>query len=143
MNQAVYRLGARARVDPAVPFLDGPKGVYTGCEVGQLLKYYGHGYGVAVGQAKVETGAATKWYDDGFRWVGFGAPGDSGSPALVADGRAAGDFTHLIVDFGAYFGADHAGTRITKAMSEFGVSLVNADGSTTGPVATSCGAAPQ
>ena len=57
-------------------------------------------------------------------------------------GPAIGDFTHLIVDIGAYPGSDLAGTRITKAMNQFNVSLVNADGSTTAPAATSCGNAP-
>jgi len=72
------------------------------------------------------------------RW-GFGLPGDSGSPVLTADGKAAGDFTHLIVDTGDYAGSDLAGTRITKILQFAGVSLVNADGSTTGAAATSCG----
>ena len=58
-------------------------------------------------------------------------------------GQAIGDFTHLIVDLGAYPGSDLAGTRITKILSQFGVSLVNADGSTTGAAATSCGNAPK
>ena len=130
-------------VNPAVPVVGGPSGIYAGCGPVEAVKYYGHGYGVAVSQGKPEAGVATNWYDDGFGWTGFGAPGDSGSPVLLADGRAAGDFTHLIVDFGAYPGSDHAGTRITKALSQFGVSLVNADGSTTGAAGTSCGAAPK
>jgi hypothetical protein len=57
-------------------------------------------------------------------------------------GPAIGDFTHLIVDVGAYPGSDLGGTRITKILGQFGVSLVNADGSTTGASATSCGNAP-
>jgi len=57
-------------------------------------------------------------------------------------GPAIGDFTHLIVDTGAYPGSDLAGTRITKAMNLFNVSLVNADGSTTAPADTACGNAP-
>ena len=73
-------------------------------------------------------------YDDGYGWTGVGAPGDSGSGVLTAaGGPAVGDFTHLIVDIGAYPGTDLAGTRITKILSQFGVSLVNADGSTTAP----------
>jgi hypothetical protein len=77
------------------------------------------------------------------RWLwldpAFGAPGDSGSPVLTADGLAAGDFTHLIVDTSDYLGSDHAGTRITKILQVAGTRLVNADGSTTGPASTSCG----
>jgi hypothetical protein len=134
-------VAAKWGVDPAVPVVGGPQGIYTGCGP-EGVKYYGHGYGVAVAQGKPEAGLATNWYDDGFGWTGFGAPGDSGSPVLTSGGQAAGDFTHLIVDFGAYLGSDHAGTRITKALRQFGVSLVNADGSTTGAASTSCGNAP-
>jgi hypothetical protein len=124
-------------VNPAVPVIGGPNGIYTGCEVTPVL-HYGHGYGVAVAQGKVEGGLATNWNNDGFGWTGFGAPGDSGSPVLTASGQAAGDFTHLIVDPGTYPGSTLAGTRITKALSRFGVSLVNANGSLTGAAGTSC-----
>jgi hypothetical protein len=134
-------VAAKWGVDPAVPVVGGPQGIYTACDV-TGVKYYGHGYGVAVAQGKPEFGVATNWNHDGFGWTGFGAPGDSGSPVLTVDGRAAGDFTHLIVDTGDYLGSDHAGTRITKALSQFNVSLVNADGTTTGPASTSCGKAP-
>jgi hypothetical protein len=129
-------------VNPAMPVIGGPQGVYTGCGPTPVF-HYGHGYGVAVGQGKVEGGLATNVYDDGYGWTGAGAPGDSGSGVLTAlGGPAIGDFTHLIVDLGAYPGSDLAGTRITKAMNLFNVSLVNADGSTTGPASTSCGNAP-
>jgi hypothetical protein len=129
-------------VDPAMPVIGGPQGIHTGCEPTPVF-HYGHGYGVAVGQGKVEGGLATNLYDDGYGWTGAGAPGDSGSGVLTAPGGPAiGNFTHLLVDLGAYPGSDLAGTRITKAMNQFGVSLVNADGSTTGPASTSCGNAP-
>jgi hypothetical protein len=129
-------------VNPAMPVIGGPQGIYTGCEPTPVF-HYGHGYGVAVGQGKVEGGLATNLYDDGYGWTGAGAPGDSGSGVLTAPGGPAiGDFTHLIVDLGAYPGSDLAGTRITKALNQFNVSLVNADGSTTGPASTSCGNAP-
>jgi hypothetical protein len=125
-------------VSPAMPVIGGPQGVYTDCGPTPVF-HYGHGYGVAVAQGKVEGGIATNVYDDGYGWTGFGAPGDSGSPVLTADGLAAGDFTHLIVDTGDYLGSDHAGTRITKILQVTGTRLVNADGSTTGPASTSCG----
>ena len=129
-------------VDPAMPVIGGPQGIYTGCDPTPVF-HYGHGYGVAVSQGKVEGGFATNLYDDGFGWTGVGAPGDSGSGVLTAPGGPAiGDFTHLIVDIGAYPGSDQAGTRITKALSLFNVRLVNADGSTTGAASTSCGKAP-
>jgi hypothetical protein len=98
---------------------------------------------VAVSQGKPEFGLATNVYDDGYGWTGFGAPGDSGSPVVTGlGGPAIGNFTHLIVDLGAYPGSDLAGMRITDAMNQFNVSLVNADGSTTAPADTACGNAP-
>jgi hypothetical protein len=135
-------VAAKWGVNPAVPRIGGPQGIYTGCSPARV-QYYGHGYGIAMGQGKVEGGFATNWYDDGFGWNGVGLPGDSGSPVLTAGGQAAGDLTHLIVGDSAYPGSDHAGTRITKALREFGVSLVNADGSTTGAASTSCRPGPQ
>ena len=129
-------------VNPAMPVIGGPQGIYTGCGPTPVF-HYGHGYGVAVGQGKVEAGLATNVYDDGYGWTGAGAPGDSGSGVLISPGGPAiGNFTHLIVDLGAYPGSDLAGMRITKAMQQFGVQLVNADGSTTGPADTACGNAP-
>jgi hypothetical protein len=129
-------------VNPAMPVIGGPQGIYTGCGPTPVF-HYGHGYGVAVGQGKVEGGLATNVYDDGFGWTGAGAPGDSGSGVLTAPGGPAiGNFTHLIVDLGAYPGSDLAGMRITKAMQQFGVQLVNADGSRSSATATSCGNAP-
>ena len=136
-------VAAKWGVNPAMPVIGGPQGVYTGCDPTPVF-HYGHGYGVAVAQGKVEGGLATNLYDNGYGWTGAGAPGDSGSGVLTAPGGPAiGDFTHLIVDLGAYPGSDLAGTRITKILSQFGVSLVNADGSTTGAAATSCGNAPK
>jgi hypothetical protein len=133
-------VAAKWGVSPAVPVIGGPYGVYTGCDVGTPLLHYGHGYGVAVSQGKVEGGISTNWHDDGYGWAGVGAPGDSGSGVLTADGLAVGDFTHLIVDGGDYLGSNLAGTRITRIMNQFGVSLVNADGTLTPPGATTnCG----
>jgi hypothetical protein len=135
-------VAAQWGVNPAMPVIGGPQGVYTGCGPTPVF-HYGHGYGVAVAQGKVEGGLATNVYDDGYGWTGAGAPGDSGSGVLTAPGGPAiGDFTHLIVDFGAYAGSDLAGTRITKILRQFNVSLVNADGSTTGAADTACGNAP-
>ena len=83
---ARQRLGADP-IDPAVAakgasprrsVAGGPNGVYSGCDVGTPVLHYGHGYGVAVAQGKLEGGVSTNWHDDGFGWAGFGAPGDSG-----------------------------------------------------------------
>jgi hypothetical protein len=130
-------VAAKWGVSPAVPVAGGPNGIYTACDITPVV-HYGHGYGVAVAQGKLEGGLATNWNGTGFGWTGFGAPGDSGSPVLTASGQAAGDFTHLIVDTADYPGSTLAGTRITRALSQFGVSLVNADGSLTGSSGTAC-----
>lgn len=127
-------------VNPAIPVVGGPNGVYTGCGPEAVL-HYGHGYVVAVGQGKPSAGLATNWYDDGYGWTGFGLPGDSGSPVVTSSGQGAGNFTHLIVDT-RYPGSDLAGTRLTKILDIAGVSLVNADGSTTAGGSSNCGNAP-
>ena len=132
-------------VSPAIPVVGGPQGVYDGCEP-QSVSHYGHGYGAVVAQGKPSTGLATNWHTDGYGWTGAGIFGDSGSPVvLTADKRAAGNFTHLIVDIGGYPGSDLAGMRAT-AILQFvggGISLVNADGSTStsGPATCTTGGA--
>src|SRR3954466_515111 len=121
-DYAVIAIKPGFTVDPKLP-QGGPQGIYTGCGPTAVL-HYGHGYGVAVGQGKLEGGLATNWYDDGYGWTGVGAPGDSGSAVVTASGQAAGDFTHLIVNYPGYPGSDLAGTRITKILAGTGLSLV-------------------
>jgi hypothetical protein len=133
---------AKWGVDPAVPVVGGPNGVYTGCGPA-AVGHYGHGYAVAVAQGKPEGGLATNWFDNSYGWTGFGLPGDSGSPVVTSDGEGAGNFTHLIVHTG-YPGSDLAGMRLTAILEFAGVSLVNADGSTTpSPGPASCGTDPE
>jgi hypothetical protein len=128
-------------VDPAIPVVGGPNGVYTGCGP-ETVRHYGHGYGVAVAQGKPEGGIATNWFNNSYGWTGVGLPGDSGSPVVTTDGKGAGNFTHLIVHTG-YPGSDLAGMRLTAILQFAGVSLVNADGSTTAaPGPASCGTDP-
>jgi hypothetical protein len=126
-------------VNPAIPVVGGPNGVYTGCGP-EVIKHYGHGYGVAVSQGKPGGGLATNWNNDGFGWTGTGLPGDSGSGVVTSTGQAAGDLTHLIVDFGNYPGSNMAGTRATAILRFLGpsYSIVNADGSTARADTTSC-----
>lgn len=126
-------------VIPGLP-IGGPQGVYDGCDP-QPVKHYGHGYGAVMAQGKPQVGLATNWFDDGYGWTGVGIFGDSGSGVVLADDRGAGNFTHLIVDT-RYPGSDLAGMRLTAILSFAGVSLMNADGSTSsGPTTTSCGSA--
>lgn len=132
---------SRWGVNPAIPVIGGPNGVYSGCGVTPVL-HYGHGYGAAVAQGKPEGGLATNWFEDSYGWTGFGLPGDSGSPVVTASGQAAGNFTALIVHTG-YLGSNLGGMRATAILRFAGVSLVNANGSTTsGPTSNGCGADP-
>jgi hypothetical protein len=127
-------------VDPRIPVVGGPNGIYTGCGP-EGIEYYGHGYGIAVAQGKPGGGLATNWNDDGYGWTGTGAPGDSGSGVVTSSGQAAGDLTHLIVDIGGYPGSNMAGMRATAILRFLGpsYSLVNADGTTAFADTTNCG----
>jgi hypothetical protein len=123
-------VAAKWGVNPAIP-TGGPQGIYTGCAP-QAVKYYGHGYGVAVAQGKPEGGLAPFWYREGYGWEGVGFPGDSGSGVTLADNRSAGNFTHIILLDPAFFYTPGtlAGMR-TPAILEFlgaSFSQVNADG---------------
>ena len=133
---------AKWGVNPAIPVVGGPNGVYTGCGP-ETVRHYGHGYAAAVAQGKPSAGLATNWADNAYGWTGFGLMGDSGSPVVTTSGQAAGNFTHLIVHTG-FPGSNMAGMRITSILGFAGVSLVNADGSTTsGPTSASCGPDPE
>jgi hypothetical protein len=114
-DYSVIAIAPGFTVDPKLP-QGGPQGIYTGCGPAAVL-HYGHGFGVAVAQGKLEGGLATNWYDDGYGWTGAGAPGDSGSAVVTADG--------------------------TKILAGTGLSLVNADGTRTPAASTSCGAQPK
>jgi hypothetical protein len=129
--QIYPEVAAKWGVNPAIP-TGGPQGIYTGCAP-QVVKNYGHGYGVAVGQGKPEAGVATTWYSDGYGWFGAGIMGDSGSGITIQDNRSAGNFTHIILaDLrGIYTPGELAGMRTTRILEFLGAgwSQVNADGS--------------
>jgi hypothetical protein len=137
--QVYPEVAAKWGVNPAIP-TGGPQGIYTGCDP-QVVKNYGHGYGVAVAQGKPEAGVADAWYREGYGWYGAGIMGDSGSGITLLDNRSAGNFTHIIVfdpDL-FYTPGQLAGMRTTAILSFLGAgwSQVNADGtlSTAGPAA--------
>jgi len=130
-------VAARWGVNPAMP-TGGPQGIYAGCDP-QVVKYYGHGFGVAVSQGKPEGGLAPFWYSDGYGWEGVGLPGDSGSGVTIQDNRSAGNFTHIIIfdpDLN-YTPGTLTGMRTTAILGFLGPQFaqVNADGttSTSGP----------
>jgi hypothetical protein len=125
-------VAAKWGVNPAIP-TGGPQGIYTGCSP-QVVKNYGHGYGVVVGQGKPEAGVANTWYRNGYGWYGFGIMGDSGSGITIQDNRSAGNFTHIIVWDPSlkYTPGQLVGTRTTRILQFLGTgwSQVSADGST-------------
>lgn len=123
-------VAAKWGVNPAIP-TGGPQGIYTGCSP-QVVKNWGHGYGVAVAQGKPEVGVADTWYSDGYGWYGAGIMGDSGSGITIQDNRSAGDFTHIIIfdPSLAYTPGQLVGMRTTRILEFLGAgfSQVNADG---------------
>jgi hypothetical protein len=128
-------------VNPAIP-TGGPQGIYDGCDP-QLVKNYGHGYVVYMGQGKPEAGLAPSWYNDGYGWFGVGAPGDSGSGITIQDNRSAGDFTHIVI-FDPSFNfapGELAGMRTTAILQFLGAgwAQVNADGTTSTSAPAQCG----
>jgi hypothetical protein len=128
-------------VHPDSP-VGGPQGIYDGCEPGQPLKYYGHGYEVVVAQGKPGGGVAAHWYQDGFGYFGTAFGGDSGSGILHGDNRAVGDLTAIIIfdPSLAFTPGEVVGTRITWILDFLGAgySLVNADGTLVRDTTTTC-----
>ena len=92
------------KVIPGVAGALGPTGVFCGDPVGQPVMHYGHGYIFFVEQGYAKFGEvipdATLLVpfktSDGFNWVGYGLPGDSGSGVMNDAGLAVGDLTHGI-----------------------------------------------
>jgi hypothetical protein len=120
----------------------GPQGIYDGCEPGQPLKYYGHGYEVAVGQGKPGGGVAAHWYEDGYGYFGTAFGGDSGSGVLHADDRAAGNLDAIIIvdPSLAFTPGEVVGSRVTWILSFLGggYSLVNQDRTLSSDTTSTC-----
>ena len=140
--QVFPAVAAKWGVNPAIP-TGGPQGIFTGCNPGQAVKNYGHGYGVAVAQGKPEAGVTAHWYDDAYGWFGAGIMGDSGSGITLATGESAGNFTHIIGFDPDLFllPGELTGTRTTAILRFLGPgwAQVNADGSTSAASSTACG----
>jgi hypothetical protein len=120
----------------------GPQGIYDGCDPGQPLKYYGHGYEVAVGQGKPGGGVAAHWYEDGYGYFGTAFGGDSGSGVLHADDRAAGNLDAIIIvdPSLAFTPGEVVGSRVTWILSFLGggYSLVNQDRTLSSDTTSTC-----
>jgi hypothetical protein len=138
---ASIRIDNGHNVEPDSP-VGGPQGIYDGCERGQPLKFYGHGYEVAVGQGNPGAGVALHWYDSGFGWAGDAFGGDSGSGVLHGDNRAAGDLTavYILDPSFAFAPGEVVGSRVTWILGFLGGSykLVNADRTLSRDTTNSC-----
>ena len=127
---SAVKIDAGHTIDPSLPVVGGPQGIYTGCDP-QMISWYGHGFGVAVGQGQPGGGLAHLWFDRDYAWDGDGLPGDSGSGVVTQDGEAAGNLTHLVIN-SKYPAATNLGTRLTRILTFLGGNfyLVNEDYST-------------
>jgi hypothetical protein len=141
---AAIRIEPGLTVYPDSP-VGGPQGIYDGCEPGQPLKYFGHGYEVAVAQGKPGGGVALHWYDEGFGYLGTALGGDSGSGVIHLDDRAVGvlDAITVLDPSLAYLPGEVIGTRVTWVLSFLGAgySLVNQDRTLSRDTTTTCASA--
>jgi hypothetical protein len=149
MNSGIGKDFALVKIDPGfnvVPGVTGalgPTGVFCGDPVGQPVMHYGHGYIFFVEQGYPKFGEVIpdltvllKFSSpDGFNWVGYGLPGDSGSGVMNDAGLAVGDLTHGIAVAGVPVPGLNFGTDMQGIFNFIGSSykLVTADGR-----ATSC-----
>jgi len=143
-NQGIGKDFALVKIDPAfrvVPGMHGvlgPTGVLCLDPVGQPIMHYGHGYIFFVEQGNAKFGEVIPDLTlvfrfaspNGFNWVGYGLPGDSGSGVMNDAGLAVGDLTHGIGILGVpvpglNFGTDMGGIF---GLIGSGYSLVTVDG---------------
>ena len=93
---ALVRINPGFRVVPGIAGALGPTGVFCGDPVAQPVMHYGHGYIFFVEQGYAKFGEVIPdltlvfkfTSPNGFNWVGYGLPGDSGSGAMNAAGLA-------------------------------------------------------
>jgi hypothetical protein len=119
---ALVKIDPGFKVVPGVAGALGPTGVFCGDPVGQPVMHYGHGYVFFVEQGYAKFGEVVPdltlvfkfTTENGFNWVGYGLPGDSGSEVMNDAGLAVGDLTHGVAVAGVpvpglSFGTDMAG----------------------------------
>jgi hypothetical protein len=137
---ALVKINAGFKVIPGVTGALGPTGVFCGDPVGQPVMHYGHGYIFFVEQGYPKFGEVipdltllVKFTTaDGFNWVGYGLPGDSGSEVMNDAGLAVGDLTHGIGIAGVPVPGLSFGTDMSEIFALIGSSyrLVTVDGRT-------------
>ena len=118
----------------------GPTGVFCGDPLGQPVMHYGHGYIFFVEQGHPKFGEVIpdvslifKPSAEGFNWVGYGLPGDSGSGVMNDAGLAVGDLTHGLGILGVPVPGLSFGTTMQAMFNLIGpsYSLVTVDGRST------------
>jgi len=137
---ALVKINAGFKVIPGVTGALGPTGVFCGDPVGQPVMHYGHGYIFFVEQGYPKFGEVIPdltllvkfTTPDGFNWVGYGLPGDSGSEVMNDAGLAVGDLTHGIGIAGVPVPGLSFGTDMSEIFALIGSSyqLVAVDGRT-------------
>jgi hypothetical protein len=134
---ALVKIDPGWAVQPAVGGALGPTGVFCGDPLGQPVLHYGHGYIFFVEQGHPKVGEVIpdvslifKPSAEGFNWVGYGLPGDSGSGVMNAAGLAVGDLTHGLAVAGVPVPGLSFGTTMQAIFNLIGpgYSLVTVDG---------------
>ncbi len=114
-------------VNPSMAYFGGPTASGSPRE-GDVVEHAGHGLVIGTGgtpRAGVVVYRGNGDGGDAFAWVGAASPGDSGSAVRLANGKAAGDLTHLVVG-GPYLPGDVAGTTIAQMLRIAGKPLATA-----------------
>jgi hypothetical protein len=142
-NAGIGKDFALVKIDPGWPVVSGvggalgPTGVLCLDPLGQPVLHYGHGYVFFVEQGYPKVGEVIPDVSlifnpsaEGFNWVGYGLPGDSGSGVMNAAGLAVGDLTHGLAVLGLPVPGLNFGTTIQAIFSLIGpnYSLVTVDG---------------
>jgi hypothetical protein len=142
-NAGIGKDFALVKIDSGWPVVSGvggalgPTGVFCGDPLGQPVLHYGHGYIFFVEQGYPKFGEVIpdvslifKPSAEGFNWVGYGLPGDSGSGVMNAAGLAVGDLTHGLAVLGVPVPGLNFGTTMQAIFNLIGssYSLVTVDG---------------
>ncbi len=101
---ALVKINSGFKVVPGMAGALGPTGVFCGDPVGQPVMHYGHGYIFFVEQGYAKFGEVIPdltlvfkfTSPNGYNWVGYGLPGDSGSGVMNDAGLAVGNLSHGI-----------------------------------------------
>jgi hypothetical protein len=142
-NAGIGRDFAIVKIDPGWNVVSGvggalgPTGAFCGDPLGQPVMHYGHGYIFFVEQGYAKFGEVIpdvslifKPSAEGFNWVGYGLPGDSGSGVMDVAGLAVGDLTHGLAIAGIPVPGLNFGTTMQAIFNLIGpnYSLVTVDG---------------